>query len=193
MCRKKLAILVLIGTTMLLLATGSAAAQENTAQEKQTQSIVIMACMIAMAIAGIASAIGISIAGISAAAVTAEKPEVFSRVLIMEMLPMTQTIYAFIASVLLLMGAGLLGGKAIMDLSSPAIGMSTVFVGLLVGLTGLSAINQGIIASSGITATGRNPSVAGRGIMFAVMPETIAIFGFLVALLIMVLGLKILG
>ncbi|HEB37097.1 MAG TPA: V-type ATP synthase subunit K [Thermoplasmatales archaeon] len=179
----------------LAILTSSAFAQEESTdvQEKKTQSLVVLACTLAMAIAGIGSAIGISMGGIPAAAVTAEKPELFSRALILEMLPMTQTIYAFIASVLLLMGAGLLGGKASMDLLNPTIGQSAVFVGLMVGLTGLSAINQGMIAGAGITATGRNPSVAGRSIMFAVMPETIAIFGFLVGLLIMILGLKILG
>ena len=90
------------------------------------------------------------------------------------------------------MGAGLLGASGKMNLNNPAVGMSAVFIGLLIGLTGLSAINQGMIASAGIAATGRNPDVAARGIIFAVMPETIAIFGFLVGLLIMVLGLHIL-
>lgn len=178
----------------IAILSSSALAQEDTdLQGKKNQSLIVLACAIAIGIAGIASAIGLSVGGISAAAVVSEKPEVFSRVLILEMLPMTQTIYAFIASILLLMGAGLLGGKPSMDLSNPAIGNSAVFIGLMIGLTGLSAINQGLIASAGITATGKNPSFAGRGIMLAIMPETIAIFGFLVSLLIMVLGLKILG
>jgi len=179
--------------SVLLLASPAFAQETNNELQKKNQSLVVLACALAMAIAGIGSAVGISMGGIPAAAVTAEKPELFSRTLILEMLPMTQTIYAFITSVLLLMGAGLLGGKATMDLLNPTIGQSAVFVGLMVGLTGLSAINQGMIAGAGITSTGRNPSVAGRAIMLAVMPETIAIFGFLVGLLIMILGLKILG
>ncbi len=179
--------------SVLLLASPAFAQESDNELQKKNQSLVVLACALAMAIAGIGSAVGISMGGIPAAAVTAEKPELFSRTLILEMLPMTQTIYAFITSVLLLMGAGLLGGKATMDLLNPTIGQSAVFVGLMVGLTGLSAINQGMIAGAGITSTGRNPSVAGRAIMLAVMPETIAIFGFLVGLLIMILGLKILG
>ncbi len=179
--------------SVLLLASPAFAQESNNELQKKNQSLVVLACALAMAIAGIGSAVGISMGGIPAAAVTAEKPELFSRALILEMLPMTQTIYAFITSVLLLMGAGLLGGKPTMDLLNPTIGQSAVFVGLMVGLTGLSAINQGMIAGAGITSTGRNPSVAGRAIMLAVMPETIAIFGFLVGLLIMILGLKILG
>jgi len=179
--------------SVLLLASPAFAQESDNELQKKNQSLVVLACALAMAIAGIGSAVGISMGGIPAAAVTAEKPELFSRTLILEMLPMTQTIYAFITSVLLLMGAGLLGGKATMNLLNPTIGQSAVFVGLMVGLTGLSAINQGMIAGAGITSTGRNPSVAGRAIMLAVMPETIAIFGFLVGLLIMILGLKILG
>ena len=188
--KRTAAVFVLIALT--LLATGVVNAQETQSKAEETQSMVVLACAIAMGIAGIGSAVGLGIAGISAAAVTTEKPELFAKTLILQMLPMTQTIYAFIASILLLMGAGLLGASGKMNLNNPAVGMSAVFIGLLIGLTGLSAINQGMIASAGIAATGRNPDVAARGIIFAVMPETIAIFGFLVGLLIMVLGLHIL-
>ena len=56
---------------------------------------------------------------------------------------------------------------------------------LFVGLTGISAANQGQVASSSIAATARNPEVAARGIIYTVMPETIAIFGLLVGILLM--------
>ena len=49
-----------------------------------------------------------------------------------------------------------------------------------------------MVASSSISAVGRNPDVAARGIIFTVMPETIAIFGLLVGILLMT-GLGLLG
>jgi len=55
----------------------------------------------------------------------------------------------------------------------------------VVGLTGISAANQGMVASASISATARNPEVAARGIIYTVMPETIAIFGLLVGILLM--------
>jgi len=60
-----------------------------------------------------------------------------------------------------------------------------LIIGLVVGLTGISAANQGMVASASISATARNPEVAARGIIYTVMPETIAIFGLLVGILLM--------
>jgi len=164
-----------------LMAMPFASAAES---EGDVKANVVMGCMFAVAIAGIGSAIGLAIAGSSAVAVTAEKPELFGRLLVLQVLPMTQSVYGLLTAILLMMGAGLLGGAAKVTLT-PWIGMATIWIGITVGLTGLSAINQGTIASASIASVGRNPEVAARGIIFTVMPETIAIFGLLVAILLM--------
>ena len=159
-------------------------AQDITENENMdNKTMVILGCAIAIGIAGIASAIGLALAGSSAVAVTAEKPELFGKLLVLQVLPMTQSVYGLLTAILLMMGAGLLGGGE--ATVTKLMGMGAVWVGLAVGLTGLSAINQGIVASSSISATGRNPDVAARGIIFTVMPETIAIFGLLVGILLM--------
>ena len=172
---------VLIGLGMLMLLAMPALASDGS--QGNVKVNIIMGCMFATAIAGIASAIGLAIAGTSAVAVTAEKPELFGRLLVLQVLPMTQSVYGLLTAILLMMGAGLLGGggKEI----QPWIGTAAIWIGLTVGLTGLSAINQGSIASASIASVGRNPDVAARGIIFTVMPETIAIFGLLVAILLM--------
>ncbi|NIP40429.1 MAG: V-type ATP synthase subunit K, partial [Candidatus Aenigmarchaeota archaeon] len=51
---------------------------------------------IAIAIAGVSSARGLEIAGNTAAGATGEKEENFSSALILQALPQTQVIYAFI-------------------------------------------------------------------------------------------------
>jgi len=159
----------------------------KTGDTSDNKTLIILGCAIAIGLAGIGSAIGLALAGSSAVAVTAEKPELFSKCLILQVLPMTQSVYGLLTAILLMMGAGLLGGVAEVS-SLQAIG--AVWVGLAVGLTGLSAINQGMVASSSISAVARNPDIASKGIIFTVMPETIAIFGLLVGILLMVgLGL----
>ena len=168
---------------MLLMATPYAMAAEDA--EGTTKTNIIMGCLLAVAIAGIASAIGLALAGSSAVAVTAEKPELFGKLLVLQVLPMTQSVYGLLTAILLMMGGGLLGGTAKVDLSQTWIGIAAIWIGLTVGLTGLSAINQGMVASASIASVGRNPEVAARGIIFTVMPETIAIFGLLVAILLM--------
>ena len=184
MKKSKAAIIGLGTITLLFLSAGLAAAQEETTDNDQNKSMVILGCALAISIAGISSAIGLALAGSSAIAVTAEKPNLFGKCLVLQVLPMTQSVYGLLTAILLMMGAGLLGGGAETTVSSLA-GMGSVWIGLAVGLTGVSAINQGMVASSSISAVGRNPDVAARGIIFTVMPETIAIFGLLVGILLM--------
>ena len=168
----------------LTIATGTAIAEPLTGVEGETQSMIIIGCALAMGIAGIGSALGLMLAGSSAVAVTGEKPELFGRCLVFQVLPMTQAVYGLLTAILLMMGAGLLGGSAT-DLTNPMLGISAIGIGLVVGLTGISAANQGMVASASISATARNPNVAARGIIYTVMPETIAIFGLLVGILLM--------
>jgi V/A-type H+-transporting ATPase subunit K len=143
---------------------------------------------IAIGIAGIGSATGIGIAGAAGIGACAEKPDRFSKSLVLQALPMTQGIYGLLTAILLLMGAGLLGGggKDVAFYVDPVIGLSAIAIGLAVGLTGISAIGQGITAGASIGGTARNPEVFSKGMIFTVMSETLAIFGLLVGILIMV-------
>jgi V/A-type H+-transporting ATPase subunit K len=189
--KRKAAILAMLLTVMILFSAGIALAQEEEITEEENsknKTYIILGCALAIGIAGIASAIGLALAGSSAVAVTAEKPDMFSKCLILQVLPMTQSVYGLLTAILLMMGAGLLGGTAVV---SSLQGMGAIWIGLAVGLTGISAVNQGMVASSSISAVGRNPDVASKGIIFTVMPETIAIFGLLVGILLMV-GLQLL-
>ena len=182
---EKAAILLMAIMAITLIAQ-TVAAEALTGDEGNTQSMVIIGCALAMGIAGIGSALGLMLAGTSAVAVTGEKPELFGKCLVFQVLPMTQAVYGLLTAILLMMGAGLLGGGAVKaNLANPMIGISAIGIGLVVGLTGLSAANQGMVASASISATARNPDVAARGIIYTVMPETIAIFGLLVGILLM--------
>jgi len=181
---KKRAAIVIIAIIALTMMAGIASAEPLTGVEGETQSMIIIGCALAMGIAGIGSAMGLMLAGTSAVAVTGEKPELFGKCLVFQVLPMTQAVYGLLTAILLMMGAGLLGGSGT-DLTNPMLGVSAIGIGLVVGLTGISAANQGMVASASISATARNPDVAARGIIYTVMPETIAIFGLLVGILLM--------
>lgn len=180
------AAIILIALAGLFITMGTAIAEPLTGEAGQTQSLIIIGCALAVGIAGIGSAMGLMLAGSSAVAVTAEKPDLFGKCLVLQVLPMTQAVYGLLTAILLMMGAGLLGGGGSAEkLANPMLGLSAIGIGLAVGLTGISATNQGQVASSGIAATARNPDVFARGIIFAIMPETIAIFGLLVGILLM--------
>lgn len=186
MTHKKMTTIGLLAVLLLLFTAGVASAQEGeVAESNQNKTLVILGCALAISIAGVSSAIGLGLAGSSAIAVTAEKPNLFGKCLVLQVLPMTQSVYGLLTAILLMMGAGLLGGGGETLMVSSLAGMGAVWIGLAVGITGISAINQGMVASSSISAVGRNPDVAARGIIYTVMPETIAIFGLLVGILLM--------
>jgi V/A-type H+-transporting ATPase subunit K len=175
---------------------GGTVADEKTPEEKaeDTQAMIAIGAALAIGIAGIGSATGIGIAGASGIGAVAEKPDRFGKSLVLQAMPMTQGIYGLLVAILLLMFGGLLGGGGgdVEFLSKPYIGLTAVAIGLAVGLTGISAIGQGITASASIGGAARNPEVFSKGMIFTVMSETLAIFGLLVGILLMV-GVGFLG
>jgi len=139
--------------------------------------LVVIGAGLAVGMSAIGAGIGVGIAGAAGAGVTAVKEDKFGVSLVFQALPQTQGIYGLLVAILLLVSTGLLGGSGSTDVPVP-VGLAAIGCGLAVGVAGLSAIGQGIAASSGISA-------AGRSMVFSVLPETQAIYGLLVAILIM--------
>ncbi|MFP4050616.1 MAG: PKD domain-containing protein [Thermoplasmata archaeon] len=138
---------------------------------------------LAVGIAGMGAGIGVGIAGAAGAGTIAEKPEKFGKCLVFQALPQTQAIYGLLTAVLLLLFTGVIGGGDYVPMS---VGIASVGVGLAVGIAGLSAIGQGIAASGSMAAYSEKEELFGRGMVFSVLPETQAIYGLLVGILIMV-------
>ncbi|HQC00083.1 MAG TPA: V-type ATP synthase subunit K, partial [Methanospirillum sp.] len=146
-----------------------------------TAGLVAVAAGLAVGLAGF-SAIGQGIAAASGVSNTAEKPEMFGKGVVFSAVCETQAIYGLLIAVLMLALTGILSSDFSVEMPV-AIGL--IGAGLAVGLAGFSAIGQGITCSSGIAATARNPSAIGRSLVFAAMSETFAIFGLLIAILIL--------
>ena len=60
--------------------------------------------------AGIGSSRGVGLAGETSAGVSAENPEVNSKLLLLQLLPGTQGIYGFLIAVIVLINTNVLGG-----------------------------------------------------------------------------------
>ena len=85
----------------------------------------------------------------------------------------------------MLVFSGLLGSGSL-DITS---GIVAIGVGAAVGFAGLgSGMGQGIVASASIGAVVEDNDMFARGIIFSALPETQAIYGFLIAILLMVFG-----
>lgn len=134
------------------------------------------------ALAGIGSAIGVGIAGQAAAGVLAEDPKKFGKTLILQALPGTQGIYGLLMAFLIFIRIGLLG-DGLGDLTL-AQGLYIFAAGLPIGLIGIwSGIAQGKAAAAGIMLLGKRPDQMAKGIIYAAMVETYAIFGLLISIL----------
>jgi V/A-type H+-transporting ATPase subunit K len=177
-----IAILILLGAGIL----GSGGGQGIT----ETIGLAGVGAGIAVGVAGL-SAIGQGIAAAAGVGAVSEKPEVFGKSMVFSVLPETQALYGFIVAILVLAAVGLVGAGKAGSLTSVA-GLASIAAGCAVGFAGLSAIGQGIVAGGAIGATVKNKEATGKGLVLSVIPETYAIFGLLIAILIM-LGVGLFG
>ncbi|MCI5687335.1 V-type ATP synthase subunit K [Anaerovoracaceae bacterium 42-11] len=134
------------------------------------------------ALAGIGSAMGVGIAGQAAAGVLAEDPKKFGKTLILQALPGTQGIYGLLMAFLIFIRIGLLGGgMAELTLSQ---GLYILASGIPIGLVGIwSGVAQGKAAAAGIMLLGKRSDQMAKGIIYAAMVETYAIFALLISIL----------
>ncbi len=152
-------------------------------------SLAIIGAGIAVGAAGIASAIGAGIVGAVGAKSVSENPKNFSTSLLFQALPQTQGIYGFLIAILILLGAGVIGGTGNITVAQ---GLGALGAGLAVGLAAVSAIGQGIAAAGGIGAAAEDKKMFGKGILFSVLPETQALYGFIISILILI-GIGLFG
>jgi len=138
-------------------------------------------------VAGIGSAIGVSIAGQAATGVIAEDPDKFGRVLLLQLLPGTQGIYGLVVALMIMLNLGVFAG----ELADPGVtkGMILLVGAVPTGVVGLfSAIYQGKVSAAGIQLVGRRGDQSGRALTMSAMVETYAVFAVLISLLVVLLA-----
>ena len=165
------------------LATLSEAAQnfpELVVKEPTITGIVlaIIGPVIAAALAGIGSAIGVTIAAQAAAGVITEDPKKFSKVLVLELLPGSQGLYGLIIAILIWVKIGVLSNN-ITAITLEQV-MMFLFAALPIGIVGLvSAIYQGKVAAAGCLLTAKKPEQSSKGVTMAVIVETYALLALI--------------
>lgn len=131
--------------------------------------------------AGAGSAIGVGRAGQAAAGVVTEDPSLFSKVLILQLLPGTQGIYGLLIAFITLTNIGIMGGSADMSLEKGLLYFAACLPMAIVGL--ISAIQQANAAVAGIGLVAKKPDQFGKAMIFPAMVETYAILALLVSIL----------
>ncbi len=141
----------------------------------------LLGAALATILAGIGSAFGVRAAGQAAAGVTAENPEMFAKVLVLQLLPGTQGIYGLLVTFIALSRIGVLGGNAIADTNTGLLYLIACLPVAVVGL--ISAIYQGKTAIASINLVAKKPDQFGKAMLFPAMVETYAILALLVSIL----------
>lgn len=143
--------------------------------------IALVGAVLAAAMAGIGSAIGVGVAGKAAAGVTSEDPDKFSKCLVLQLLPGTQGIYGLLVAFLVFVKIDLFGDMARLSVSG---GLGIFAACLPMAIVGLvSALYQSKVACSGIALVAKCPEESGKAIILTVMVETYAVLALLVSLL----------
>lgn len=136
---------------------------------------------LAAALPGMGSAKGVGIAGEAAAALTSEQPEKFGKALLLELLPGTQGLYGFIIAFFIFMNIG--NASEFME------GLRLFGASLPIAFAGyFSAIAQGRVSAAGIQILAKKPEASTKGIIYAAMVETYAILGFVISILMILMG-----
>lgn len=141
----------------------------------------ILGAAFAVGFAGIGSARGVGIAGEAGAGLLTEKPELFGKVLILQILPGTQGLYGFIIALLLLNKIGLTGGTLVELTWSQGL---TFFAACLpMAIAGyFSAVYQGRVAASAVSMIAKDSSQTVKGMALSALVETYAVLSLLVSL-----------
>lgn len=144
--------------------------------------IAILGAALAVGLSGVGSAKGVGLVGEAGAGLLSQEPKMFSKVLILQILPGTQGLYGFIVALMMFNKIGLLGGN-VAELTA-AQGLSFLVASLPIAITGLfSAIYQGRVAASGISLIAKQPTQTARAMTLSALVETYAVLTFLVSLI----------
>jgi V/A-type H+-transporting ATPase subunit K len=141
--------------------------------------------LLAIGLSGVGSIIGLAMTGSISTRLVAEKPERFGMTLVFTVLAETPVIYGLLVSLFIITR-----GNMPSDLY---ISMSVLGAGLSVGMTGLFAgLGIGIAGSAAAGAISEREDLFGKSLVFAVLPESIVIYGLLISIIIM-RGVGLLG
>jgi V/A-type H+/Na+-transporting ATPase subunit K len=146
-------------------------------------ALVAIGSGLAIGLAGAMSGIGQGRVAATSVGAVAERSEMFSQGIVFTALPETQAIYGFLIGLLLIVFSGMMSGQAVQT----NFGILAIGAGLAVGIAAAgSALGQANAASGAVGAVVEEPTMFSQGIVFSALPETQAIYGFLIALLLIV-------
>ncbi len=150
--------------------------------------LAVLGAVSAALFAGWGSAKGVGMGGQAAAGVLTEEPSLFSKVLILQLLPGTQGIYGLLIAFITLSRIGIIGGGDVTI--TLAQGFEYFLACLPMAVVGYaSAIHQAKTSVASIAMVAKKPDQFGKAMILPAMVETYAILALLISML-AVTGIK---
>lgn len=138
----------------------------------------------AVVFTGLGSSKGVGMASEAAAAVVADDPSKFGKLLVLQLLPGTQGLYGLIVGVMVMLNIGVLGGEPVTELM---VGLQYFAACLPIAFSGyFSARAQGRVCVTGVNLTSKRPEESSKAIVSASLIELYALLGFIVSFLIVI-------
>lgn len=150
----------------------------------------LLGVAISVGLSAIGSSIGSGLVGKVGAALLSKQPEKFSQILILTALPSTQMLYGLLFGFLILVRTNLIVGRPA-DFSVET-GMSLMLSAVPLAIACLiSGIMQGQVAASAVRIVAEKPESATQGVVLATLIESFAVFGLIISLLTIFVGIQI--
>ncbi len=144
--------------------------------------LAVLGAVSAALFAGWGSAKGVGMGGQAAAGVLTDDPSLFSKVLILQLLPVTQGIYGLLIAFIALSQIGIIGGGSV-NLTL-AQGFEYFLACMPMAVVGFfSAIHQAKTSVSSIAMVAKKPDQFGKAMILPAMVETYAILALLISML----------
>ena len=174
------------GLVLLMVLTGIAAVAGPVLGGN---SLALLGAGAAVFLAGLGSIVGVGIAGEKAAGITAEDPEKFGRLLLLQALPGTQGIYGFLVGFLAMFRMGGFSGGITLTLAQ---GWQFFMACMPVAVTCLvSGLYQAKCSIAGMDIVVKHPEESGKALILPAMVETYAVLGLLASVLLIMFAVKI--
>jgi V/A-type H+-transporting ATPase subunit K len=143
--------------------------------------LALLGAALAALLPGMGSAKGVGMGGEAGAGVITENPTLFSKVLILQLLPGTQGIYGFLIAFMTFLKIGVLGGSSDLTFVKGLLFLAACLPMAIVGYS--SAIRQARASVSSMAVIAKRPDQFGKAMIFPAMVETYAILALLISML----------
>ncbi len=153
-------------------------------------ALAVLGAAMTVIMGGIGSSIGVGVAGEAAAGVTAEDPEKFGKMLLLQALPGTQGIYGFLAAFIVMTKLQFFSANPVAITVEQGWQIFFSCVPAAIGCFS-SAIYQGRASIASINLVAKRPEESGKALVFPAMVETYAILSLLATILLVMFGVKI--